>query len=154
VRIIAIVGMLGWAFLAWVETDLTRLVVLAATSQVGLILLGGSMSLGLALSYLASSGIALLFLAGDTWLIRRQWKTTDIEKMDGLASRSPWLFFVFIFSALWLSGLPPFGNFFSKYLLGVAADEISPFLGVAITATAIMTLAYMLKPISRFLRTT
>ncbi|MEW5942148.1 MAG: proton-conducting transporter membrane subunit, partial [Chloroflexota bacterium] len=154
VRVIAIIGMIGWAFLAWVETDLTRLVVLAGTSQVGLILLGGSMSLGLALSYLASSGIALLFLAGDTWLIRRKWKTTTIENMHGLASRSPWLFIVFVFTALWLSGLPPFGNFFSKYLLGVAAEEVSPFLGVAITATAIMTLAYMLRPISRFLRTT
>ncbi len=154
VRIIAIVGMIGWAFLAWVETDLRRLLVLAATSQVGLILLGGSMSPMLAVSYLGTSGIALLFLAGDAWLIRRQWKTTNIEKMNGLASRSPLYFIVFVLAALWLSGLPPFGNFFSKYLLGVAAEGISPFLGIAITATAILTLAYLLKPIRQFLRTT
>jgi formate hydrogenlyase subunit 3/multisubunit Na+/H+ antiporter MnhD subunit len=154
VRIIAIVGMIGWAFLAWVETDLLRLLVLAATSQVGLILLGGSMSLALALSYLSTSGVALLFLAFDGYLIRRQWKTTTIEKMNGLATRSPFQFLIFVFSALWLSGLPPFGNFFSKYLLGVAAEGISPILSVAITATAILTLAYLLKPISHFLRTT
>ena len=44
------------------------------------------------------------------------------DARSGLASRSPWLFIVFVFAALWLSGLPPFGNFFSKYLLGVAAE--------------------------------
>lgn len=153
VRVIAIIGMIGWAFLAWVETDLLRLVMLAATSQIGLILLAGSISLSLAVSYLITSGAALLFMALDGLLIRRQLKTSTINNMHGLAGRLPFQFFIFVFAALWLSGLPPFGNFFSKYLLGVAADEISPLLGMAITGTAILTLAYLIKPIRQFMRT-
>ncbi len=152
VRAVAVIGMIVWAFLAWVETDLLRLLMLSATSQVGLILLGGSMSLALAVSYLITSGVALLFLALDGLVIRRQLKTSTIDNMKGLAGRMPLQFFVFVFAALWLSGLPPFGNFFSKYLLGVAADEISPLLGIAITGTAILTLAYLLKPIRQFMQ--
>ena len=87
----------------------------------------------------------------DGLLIRRQLKTSTINDMKGLAGRMPFQFFIFVFAALWLSGLPPFGNFFSKYLLGVAADEISPLLSMAITGTAIMTLAYLLKPIRQFM---
>ena len=153
VRVIAVIGMIGWAFLAWVETDLLRLLMLSATSQVGLILLGGSMSIALAASYLITSGAALLFLALDAFVIRRRLKTSTIENMGGLAGRLPLQFFVFVLAALWLSGLPPFGNFFSKYLLGVAADQISPLLGVAITGTAILTLAYLLRPIRQFMHT-
>jgi len=151
--VIAVIGMIGWAFLAWVETDLLRLLMLSATSQVGLILLGGSMSIALAASYLVTSGAALLFLALDAFVIRRRLKTSTIENMGGLAGRLPLQFFVFVLAALWLSGLPPFGNFFSKYLLGVAADQISPLLGVAITGTAILTLAYLLRPIRQFMHT-
>jgi formate hydrogenlyase subunit 3/multisubunit Na+/H+ antiporter MnhD subunit len=152
VRVIAVIGMIGWAFLAWVETDLNRLILLSATSQVGLILLAGSMSTALAVSYLVTSGVAILFLAADVFFIRRRLHTSTIENMKGLAGRMPIQFVVFVTAALWLSGLPPFGNFFSKYLLGVAAEEISPLLGIAITGTAILTLAYLLKPIRQFMR--
>ena len=153
VRVIACIGMVGWCILAMVETDLLRLLVLAATSQMGLLLLGGSISGTLALSYLGSSGAALLLLALVSWFIRRRLHTTTINKLGGIAGQLPIPFALFLLAALWLSGLPPFGGFFSKYMLGVAAEEISPILGIVITGTAILTLAYLLRPIRQFLRT-
>ena len=45
-RVIACIGMIGWAFLAWVETDLQRMLVLAATSQLGFVVLGITLSSG------------------------------------------------------------------------------------------------------------
>jgi formate hydrogenlyase subunit 3/multisubunit Na+/H+ antiporter MnhD subunit len=151
-RIIACVGMIGWAFLAWVETDLQRMLVLAATSQLGFVVLGITLSSAVALSYLATGSIALLVLFAVAYFIRRGLHTTSIEQMSGLAGKMPVAFIFFVLAALWLSGLPPFGSFFSKFRLGVAAGEISPFLTIAITGAAILTLAYLLRPIRRFLR--
>jgi len=150
-RVVACLGMIGWAFLAWVETDLQRMLVLAATSQLGFVVLGITLSSGVALSYLATGGIALLVLFAVTYFIRRSLHTTEINQMSGLAGKMPVAFVFFVLAALWLSGLPPFGSFFSKFRLGVAAGEISPFLTIAITGAAILTLAYLLKPIRRFL---
>jgi len=151
-RIIACVGMIGWAFLAWVETDLQRMLVLAATSQLGFVVLGITLSSAVALSYLATGSIALLVLFAVTYFIRRGLHTSRIDQMSGLAGKMPVAFIFFVLAALWLSGLPPFGSFFSKFRLGVAAGEISPFLTIAITGAAILTLAYLLRPIRRFLR--
>jgi formate hydrogenlyase subunit 3/multisubunit Na+/H+ antiporter MnhD subunit len=151
-RIIACIGMVGWAVLAAVETDLRRLLTLAATSQFGFVLLGLSFTPYVAASYLftGSFALAVLFLIG--YLISQVMKTSDINGMNGLAARKPVYFLCFMLAALWLSGLPPFGSFFSKYQLGVAAGEISPFLTIVITGTALLTLGYLLRPIRRFLR--
>ena len=151
-RVVACVGMIGWAFLAWVETDLQRMLVLAATSQLGFVVLGITLSSGVALSYLATGSVALLALFIVVYFIRRGLHTTRIDQMSGLAGKMPVAFIFFVLAALWLSGLPPFGSFFSKFRLGVAAGEISPFLTIAITGAAILTLAYLLRPIRRFLR--
>jgi formate hydrogenlyase subunit 3/multisubunit Na+/H+ antiporter MnhD subunit len=151
-RVVACIGMIGWAFLAWVETDLQRMLVLAATSQLGFVVLGITLSSAVALSYLATGSIALLVLFAVTFFIHRSLHTTEIAQMYGLAGRMPVAFIFFVLAALWLSGLPPFGSFFSKFRLGVAAGEISPFLTIAITGAAILTLAYLLRPIRNFLR--
>jgi len=151
-RVIACVGMIGWAFIAWVETDLQRMLVLAATSQLGFVVLGITLSSAVALSYLATGSIALLVLFVVAYFIRRSLHTSTIDQMSGLAGKMPVAFIFFVLAALWLSGLPPFGSFFSKFRLGVAAGEISPFLTIAITGAAILTLAYLLRPIRRFLR--
>jgi formate hydrogenlyase subunit 3/multisubunit Na+/H+ antiporter MnhD subunit len=151
-RVVACIGMIGWAFLAWVEGNLTRMLVLATTSQLGFVVLGASLSSEVALSYLLTGSVAVgvLFLAA--YFIRRNLHTDNIDQMRGLAGRMPWVFLLFLVAAFWLSGLPPFGSFFSKFLLGVAASEISPLLTIAITGTAILTLSYLLRPIGRFLR--
>ena len=151
-RLVACIGMIGWAFLAWVEEDLTRMLVLAATSQLGFVVLGATISVGVALSYLITGSIALVVLFATANRIQQKLRTNRIEEMGGLAGRMPVIFLLFVLAGLWLSGLPPFGSFFSKFLLGVAAGDISPFLTVAITGAAILTLSYLLKPIRKFLR--
>jgi formate hydrogenlyase subunit 3/multisubunit Na+/H+ antiporter MnhD subunit len=151
-RIVACSGMVVWGILAWVETDLKRLLVLAATSQLGFVLLGFTLSFNVGLSYLITGGLALTALAILAVSISRSLKTSSLEGMNGLAARMPVRFLLFLIAALWLSGLPPFGSFFSKYLLGVAAGEISPVLTIIITGTALLTLGYLLRPIQRFLR--
>jgi NADH:ubiquinone oxidoreductase subunit 5 (subunit L)/multisubunit Na+/H+ antiporter MnhA subunit len=152
VRILACIGMIGWGILASVETDLRRLLVFATTSQLGIVVLALTVSSSVAISCLitGSLGLATMFLLA--YLIRKSLNTWDIYGMKGLAVRQPVLFLVFLLAALWLSGLPPLGNFFSKYLLGVSVGEISPMLSIVITLTALITLYYLIRPIQRFLR--
>jgi formate hydrogenlyase subunit 3/multisubunit Na+/H+ antiporter MnhD subunit len=151
IRIAACAGMIGWAFLAWVEEDLTRMLILAATSQLGFVVLGITISNSVAVSYLLTSSLAIVVLFASARLIQQKLHTGRIEDMSGLAVKMPVIFVFFVLAALWLSGLPPFGSFFSKFLLGVAAGDISPFLTIAITGAAILTLGYLLRPIRRFL---
>ncbi len=152
IRLAACIGMIGWAFLAWVEEDLTRMLILAATSQLGFVVLGATISMNVAISYLITGSIAIIVLFMTAHSIERKLHTHRIEEMAGLAGKMPLIFLFFVMAALWISGLPPFGSFFSKFLLGVAAGDISPFLTVAITGAAILTLGYLLRPIRRFLR--
>jgi formate hydrogenlyase subunit 3/multisubunit Na+/H+ antiporter MnhD subunit len=115
------------------------------------VVLGITVSPRAAFSYLVTSGVALivLFVCAESF-IRAQHNAT-LDKMDGLAARMPGTFYLFLLAVIWLAGLPPFGNFFSKYLLGTAAEEISPFLSYAITGTSILTLGYFLRPLRHFL---
>lgn len=152
-RVVACVGMIGWAVLALVETDLMRLLLLATTSQVGFVVLGATVSQQAAIAYVITGGAALNVLYLCARAFTHAYKTPALDQMVGLAARMPGLFYVFLFAAFWLAGLPPFGNFFSKYLLGIAAEEINPFLSLVMTGTAILTLGYLLRPVRRFLMT-
>lgn len=150
-RVVACVGMIGWAVLALVETDLMRILLLATTSQVGFVVLGATVSQQAAIAYVITGGAALIVLYLCARAFTHAYKTPALDQMVGLAARMPGLFYVFLFAAFWLAGLPPFGNFFSKYLLGIAAEEINLFLSLVMTGTAILTLGYLLRPVRRFL---
>jgi formate hydrogenlyase subunit 3/multisubunit Na+/H+ antiporter MnhD subunit len=150
-RILACVGIFGWGLLALVETDLQRFLVLAVTSQLGLVLLGATVSWPAALVYMSSAAVAFLALFLCCRSILRAMKTAEIDGLAGLASRTPGVFVVFLLSALWLSGLPPFGNFLGKYLLGVAAEGGGPWIPLIIATAAVLTLGYFLRPLRRFL---
>ena len=154
IRLIACIGMIGWAILALVEDNLFRLLILATTSQAGFAVLGLTLSQDAAIAYLITSGSALvvLFICADSMM--QTLKTAALDQMKGLATRMPGRFYLFLFAAFWLSGLPPFGNFFSKYLLGTVAEETNIVLSIALTGTAILTLVYLLRPIRNFLMVT
>ncbi len=152
VRILACVGMLGWAVLALVESDLRQLLLLATTSQVGFAVLGVTLSPAVAIVYLLSAGIAIVILALVISSISKRLKIVQMERMNGLAVRLPAQFVLFLLAAFWLSGLPPFGNFFGKYLLGEAAGQVNLWYSIAIASAALLTLGYWLRPIRHFLR--
>lgn len=151
-RIVAAFGMIGWGLLALVETDLRRFLLFAITSQFGFVLLGATLSWNLALIHFVSSGLAFAVLFPCCNTIRRKMKTSEIEALGGLSRIMPGQAIVFLLAALWLAGLPPFGNFFSKYLLGVTAHDMGTSVSLLLAATAVLTLGYFLRPLRIFLR--
>ncbi len=151
-RIIACVGIFGWAILALIENDLRRFLTFAATSQLGFVLLGGTASWRPALIHFVSAGLAILALFFCCRSIYRKRNTYNMQEMDGLAEQMPGRFIVFLLAALWLSGLPPFGSFFSKYLLGISFSGENLIFPMILAAAALLTLGYSLRPLRHFLR--
>lgn len=151
IRIVAYTGIFAWGLLALVEGNLRKFLLYAATSQVGFVLLGSTFSWQTAIFYLASSTVAFLALFLCCGSIDKKLHTNTIEEMDGLSKRMPGQSIVFLLAGLWLAGLPPFGNFFGKYMLGIQSGEAGLVFSILLAAAAILTLGYFLRPLRIFL---
>jgi multicomponent Na+:H+ antiporter subunit D len=138
---------------ALVQTDIKRLIAYSSISQIGYIILGLGLATSLgtagALYHLVNHALfkGLLFLGAGAIIYRCG--TRNLEELGGLGQRMPLTFACFLVAALSLSGVPPLGGFYSKWMVYQALVEsklaIAPLLlGVALAGTA-LTLAYILK---------
>jgi proton-translocating NADH-quinone oxidoreductase chain N len=127
VPVIAGISALVSAGAALVETDMKRIIAYSTVSQIGFILLGFGISNGVgcagALLYILMHGLAKggLFLCAG--IIEQNTKTKDITKMGGLIATMPITAFSFLICAFSVMGIPPFGGFFSKYLVFAGATN-------------------------------
>jgi NADH-quinone oxidoreductase subunit M len=128
--LLAIVGILYGALLAFSQTDLKRLVAYTSVSHMGFVLLGvfvwNEMALqGVVLQILChgiSTG-ALFILAG---AVQERIHTRDMRRMGGLWAAMPRMGGVAMFFALASLGLPGLGNFVSEILIlfGTYRDSV------------------------------
>ncbi len=150
VPIIAAVSALVSAGAAFVETDIKRIVAYSTISQIGFILLGLSVGTQVgyagALLYILMHGIAKggLFLCAG--IIEHGTHTKDIRKMGGLAKAMPLTAVAFLFCSFSVMGIPPFGGFFSKYLVIAGAINAGQLaITLAFVAGAVMTILYLFR---------
>jgi len=150
VPIIAAVSALVSAGAAFVETDIKRIVAYSTISQIGFILLGLSVGTrtGFAggLLYILMHGIAKggLFLCAG--IIEHGTHTKDINRMGGLAKAMPMTAVAFLFCSFSVMGIPPFGGFFSKYLVIAGAIDAGQLaITLAFVAGAVMTILYLFR---------
>ena len=121
VPIIAGISMLVSGAAAMLETDLKRIIAYSTVSQIGFIFfalaIGNVMGVAGGLLYILMHGLAKggLFLCAG--IIEQNTKTKDITKMGGLISAMPVTAVSFLFCAFSVMGIPPFGGFFSKYMV-------------------------------------
>jgi proton-translocating NADH-quinone oxidoreductase chain N len=150
VPIVAATSALVSAGAALVETDMKRIVAYSTISQLGFIFLG--LSIGTTtgctggLLYIMMHSIAKggLFLC--CGIVEQKTHTKDIRKMGGLAKAMPLTALAFLFCSFSVMGVPPFGGFFSKYLVisgAVGAGELA--VSIAFIVGAIMTILYLLR---------
>ncbi|MEI7832887.1 MAG: NADH-quinone oxidoreductase subunit L [bacterium] len=150
IPIIAAVSALVSAGAALIETDLKRIIAFSTISQIGFILLGLSLGneVGIAggLLYILMHSIAKggLFLCAG--VVEQNTHEKDITKLGGLIKTMPVTAISFLLCAFSVMGIPPFGGFFSKYLVITGAVTSGQLL-IAITfiVGAFLTLIYLFR---------
>ncbi|MDR3551626.1 MAG: NADH-quinone oxidoreductase subunit L [Clostridia bacterium] len=150
VPVIAAVSALIAAGAAIVETDMKRIIAYSTISQIGFIFLGLSVGSKLAVAggllYILMHGISKAGLFLCAGVIEQNAKTKDIRKLGGLAKTMPITAACFLLCAFSVMGIPPFGGFFSKYMvLNGAVEAGHPWIALVFLFGAILTMIYLLR---------
>ncbi|MDD5583788.1 MAG: NADH-quinone oxidoreductase subunit L [Candidatus Omnitrophica bacterium] len=135
---------------ALIDTDFKRIVAYSTISQIGFIFLGLSLGseVGIfgGLLYILMHGIAKAGLFLCAGIVEQNTKIKDITKLGGLFSVMPFTAVSFLFCAFSVMGIPPFGGFFSKYMVFSAVIGKG---GLALTLLfligAILTILYLAR---------
>jgi NADH:ubiquinone oxidoreductase subunit 5 (subunit L)/multisubunit Na+/H+ antiporter MnhA subunit len=147
---IAGVSALVSACAALVETDIKRIIAYSTISQLGFIFLGlsvnGEMAVGGGLLYILMHSIAKggLFLCAG--IVEHNTHCKDIRKLGGLFKAMPVTAISFALCAFSVMGIPPFGGFFSKYLVitGTLASGQIP-VALVFVFGAFLTVLYLFR---------
>lgn len=150
VPVIAAVSMLISAGAAIAETDLKRIIAYSTVSQIGFIFLGlsvgGEQALAGGVLYILMHAISKggLFLCAG--IVEHACHTKDVRKLGGLYKVMPWTAASFLICAFSVMGIPPFGGFFSKYM--VISGTVSaghPWIAAVFILGAVMTVIYLAR---------
>jgi NADH:ubiquinone oxidoreductase subunit 5 (subunit L)/multisubunit Na+/H+ antiporter MnhA subunit len=151
--IIVMASSLVAAGAAAVENDLKRILAYSTVSQIGYIFLGFSVMNAAGVSgsllFILMHGLAKAGLFLCAGIVIHAVHTKDIREMGGLFKTMPVTAMAFLVCAFSVIGIPPFGGFFSKFLviLGtVQAGHI--WVAAAALFTAVLTMFYLFKVFS------
>jgi len=135
---------------ALVDKDIKRIIAYSTISQIAFIFLGlasGNKAAFIGgLLYILMHSIAKggLFLCAG--IIEQKTHNKDITKMGGLCRTMPVTCIAFAMCSLSVMGIPPFGGFFSKFMVFFGAAQNGSFAVLLVfLAGAIMTLLYLFR---------
>ncbi len=135
---------------ALVETDIKRIIAYSTVSQLAFIFLGLFMNSQLAVAgallYILMHGLAKAGLFLCAGIVEHNIHTKDIRQMGGFLKTMPVTAFSFAFCALSVMGIPPFGGFFSKYMVIAGAIEGgNPWIAGIFILSAFLTVLYLIR---------
>jgi len=146
--VLAVIGILYGAVLAFGQTDLKRLVAYTSVSHMGFVLLGIFSGSGIALSgavlQMLAHGIstgALFIIVG---MIQERIHTRETGSMGGFWSAAPRLGGVGLVFALASLGLPGFGNFVAEFMVLLGSYHTHGILTAAAAAGLVLSALYAL----------
>jgi NADH-quinone oxidoreductase subunit M len=154
--IIAVLGILYGAALAFAQNDLKRYIACSSVSHMGFILLGISAWNQLALQgvivVILAHGLstsALFILAGS---LQERLGTRDLNMMGGLWEILPQMGGVTLFLALASLGLPGLANFIGEFLVLLGVYQTSPALAIVASSGLVLSAIYSLWLVERAFR--
>ncbi|TCS95607.1 complex I subunit 4 family protein [Hazenella coriacea] len=151
ILVIGLIGIIYGAILAFVETDLKKVLAYSSVSHMGIILLGISAfnEIGTqgALFQAVSHGLisALLFYLVSSLYERT--KTTQLDELGGLAKAMPRLSGYLLFAGMALLGLPGLSGFISELMAFVGLFQVRPIFAAVGTLGLILAAVYALRAI-------
>lgn len=151
--VIGAVTILAAVLMAMIQHELKKLLSFHAVSQVGYMVLGigtGTV-IGIAggIFHMLNNAIykCILFLSAGA--VERRAKTTELDRLGGLAKAMPLSFVACLVAAMAISGIPPLNGFVSKWMIyqGIIStgSKLAPILLVAAVFGSALTLASFIK---------
>ncbi|HEX2954655.1 MAG TPA: NADH-quinone oxidoreductase subunit L [Bacillota bacterium] len=141
---------------ALVETNIKRIIAYSTISQLAFIFLGlfmfkfnnsyNSLAIAGGLLFILMHGISKAGLFLCAGIIEHNVHTKDIRQMGGLMKSMPLTAISFALCALSVMGIPPFGGFFSKYMVIAGAVKSGrPWIAGVFIFGAFLTVLYLLR---------
>jgi proton-translocating NADH-quinone oxidoreductase chain M len=150
IPIIAVISSLIAAAAATVENDFKRILAYSTVSQIGYIFLGFSVAnesgVSGSLLFILMHGLAKAGLFLCAGIVIHSTHKRDIREMGGLIKTMPITAVAFLLCAFSVIGIPPFGGFFSKFLVIMGTVQAGMVWVAAVALfTAVLTMFYLLK---------
>ncbi|MDD2680034.1 MAG: NADH-quinone oxidoreductase subunit L [Candidatus Omnitrophica bacterium] len=150
VPLIAGISAIVAAGAALLETDLKRIIAYSTVSQIGFIFFGLAIGNGIALLgallFILMHGLAKAGLFLCAGIVEQNAKVKDITRLGGLISTMPVTALAFLACSFSIMGVPPFGGFFSKYLVfNGALAEGRLWIVLIYLVCAFMTIIYLFR---------
>ncbi len=153
IPILVVFSSLVAAAAAAVETDLKRILAYSTVSQIGYIFLGfavlNPMGVSGSLLFILMHGLAKAGLFLCAGIVIHATHQRDIRQMGGMIKTMPWTAVAYIFCAFSVIGIPPFGGFFSKFMVIMATVQSGRiWVATAALFAAVMTMYYLFRVFS------
>ncbi|MDD5687760.1 MAG: proton-conducting transporter membrane subunit [Elusimicrobia bacterium] len=148
--VLGLLSMVAGGFLAIYQKDLKRLLAYSTISQIGYIIfafgLGTPLGILAGLFHLVNHAFAKLLLFLNSGAVVYATEERNMDNLGGLRQKMPVTAATSLIGSMSISGVPPFGGFWSKLLIIFAAIQAGKFsaAGIAIIIS-IVTLSYYLK---------
>jgi NADH-quinone oxidoreductase subunit M len=153
VMVIAVIGIIYGAVLAFGQADLKRLVAYTSVSHMGFVLLGifvGNLTaLSGAVIQMLAHGVstgALFIIVG---MIQERMHTRELDRMGGFWAVVPRLSGVGLVFALASLGLPGFGNFVAEFLVLLGSYRVNVAITVFAATGLVLAAIYSLWIVQR-----
>jgi len=153
IPVIVVISSLISAGAALIENDFKRILAYSTVSQIGYIFLGFSVAsaggISGSLLFILMHGLAKAGLFLCAGVVIHAVHTKDIREMGGLIKSMPVTAIAFLFCAFSVIGIPPFGGFFSKFLVIMGTLQAGRvWLAALALFTAVLTMFYLFRVFS------
>jgi NADH-quinone oxidoreductase subunit M len=153
VFVLAVIGVLYGAVLAWAQKDLKRLVAYTSVSHMGFVLMGIFAWNEIALQGVVLEVVCHAFSTGALFMLvgamQERLHTRDLDQMGGLWLTAPRMGATAMVFALASLGLPGLGNFVAEFLILVGVWEVSRWAAVLGAVGLVFAAVYSLWIVQR-----
>jgi NADH-quinone oxidoreductase subunit M len=145
---LSVIGIIYASVIAIRQSDMKRLIAYSSIAHVGLIAAGifslTQKGLEGAVIQMVSHGINITGLFIIISLIEKRMNTRQIPRIEGMATRAPWLAAIFMVLLLGSIGLPLTNGFIGEFLMLFGLFETNVWLAAIAGFTIIFSAVYML----------
>jgi NADH-quinone oxidoreductase subunit M len=146
--VLAVVGIIYAAVLAFAQTDLKRLVAYSSISHLGFVLLGifalNQYGIQGSVVEMVAHGFSITALFILVGVLQERIGTREIGQMGGLWATAPKMGAMALVFALATLGLPGFGNFIGEFLVLIGAFRANHWITLFATGGLILAVIYAL----------